>query len=128
MPATWAASVVYLDALSWQYRYAALIGILIGAAAWGIARRAGALWLLSLIGAPILWFAMAPLAIWLDDDGSAWYQGWYVFNVGVLPMILVGLLGWLIDWLQHRREADQVAPSNPGNGTFDPAGPTQLRG
>ncbi len=60
---------------------------------------------------------------WWSD--AYWY--WYWSTLNVIPL-LVGVLSWLIDWIQHRRTNEPGAPSDEGSGRFDPAGPTRMRG
>ncbi|KXO95875.1 hypothetical protein AXK61_04250 [Tsukamurella pseudospumae] len=132
-----AASMFVLLGIGWALQVSlpsnviAVVAALLAPTAWGVARRRGGRWAWSLLATPLLFVggfaAMTVLDRSIGLSFGSWLAVWFVL-VFTLPLVLVGLLGWLIDWLQHRRESSPSALSNPGNGTFDPTGPTQLRG
>ncbi len=134
-----AGGVMVLAAVVWgieDYFYywpLALVMLAISALiplAWGLGRRRGWRWLWSTIVGPLISFVAYSLLAMTDIyyDGSR--TGWVTALVVVLvpPVILTGLLGWLIDSLQHRPKQSASAPSNQGTLPFDPGTPTQLRG
>lgn len=75
----------------------------LGAAAWGIARRSGRLWVLSLL--------LAPALRWLVDRGDWWYRiaGDYGFRVSevvgmslvIVPVLLAILAGWALEQVER---------------------------
>ncbi|GAA1077273.1 hypothetical protein GCM10009648_12500 [Tsukamurella spumae] len=99
--------------------------------AWGLGRRRGLAWLWSLV-AGFLFGQVAGLVAHAAAyvNGVQTEHGWIaLLIIGLIfPILVTGLLGWLIDWLRHRREVGRGAPSNPGTAPFDPSAPTQLRG
>lgn len=117
--------------------------VILAPLAWGLTRRRGARWVWSLPTAPILWVAGSRLASDLELGTSKQESplfGWFiaetnghflgldarVLNVPfafALPALVVGLLGWGIDVLEHR--GHHVYPTSPAVSRHDFARATQ---
>lgn len=110
--------------------YATAPAVVLAPLAWGLARRRGSQWLLSLFAAPLLWVVGSRLAldIGIHDSSSPFFGGLVDWSSDfltvsyseeqmngpfafILPALLVGLLGWGIDAYTDRHGS--TAPTDP---------------